>query len=132
MRSLQKHFDAFQEFLFLQPNLLDIICISETRIKKDAVSTINIPGYVFIHNDSHTNARGIAMYISNTIQYNLLADMRMDITGCETIWINIPQSNLVIGTIYRHPKNDIQTFNDILNSNLEQLKSNKVFQTRRL
>ena len=35
--------------------------------------------------------------------------MQMDITGCENIWINILESN-IIGTIYRHPKNDIPTF----------------------
>ena len=62
MRSLQKHFDAFQEFLFLQPNLPNIICISETRIRNHAVSNINIPGYSFIH-----DAGGAAMYISNMI-----------------------------------------------------------------
>ena len=53
--------------------------------------------------------------------------MRTDITGSENIWIDIPESNLIIGTIYGHSKIDIQAFSDILNSKLEQLKSNKVF-----
>ena len=127
MRSLQKHFNAFQEFPFLQPNLPDVIYISETRIKNYAVLDINVFGYSFIHNDSHTNARGFAMYISIMIQYNLLTDIHMDITDSENIWINISESNLIIGTIYRHPKNDIQTSNNILSSKLEQLKSIKSF-----
>ena len=89
--------------------------------------TLIFPSYAFIHNNSHTKAGMVAMYILSMIQYNLVADMHMNITGCKNIWINIPKLNLIIGTIYKHSKNDIQIFNDILNSNLEQLKSNKVF-----
>ena len=95
--------------------------------KKSCSLNINISGYSFIHNDSHTNAGDVAMYISNMIQCNLLVDIQMDITDCENIWTNITESNLIIGSIYRHIKNDVQTFNNILNSNLEQLKSNKAF-----
>ena len=34
----------------------------------------------------------------------------MDTDDCENIWIKIKDSNVVIGTIYRHPKNDLRKF----------------------
>ena len=36
-------------------------------------------------------------------------------------------SNLIISTIYRHQKNDAQVFIDALNTNIEKVRSNKVF-----
>ena len=45
--------------------------------------------------------------------------------GCENIWIKIKDFNVIIGTIYIHPKNDLQKFVVGLNTSLEKLKNNK-------
>ena len=85
MRSRQKHFDAFQEFLVLQPNLPDIICISETRIKDHGFLNINIPGYSFIDDESHTNAGRVVIRgkprksAINITKYQLWSPSRLSI-----------------------------------------------------
>lgn len=67
------------------------------------------------------------MYISDAIKYSLYVEAHIEIDGCENIWIKILGSNVVIGTIYRHPRNDVEIFLETLNKNLENLKNNKVF-----
>ena len=51
----------------------------------------------------------------------------MDTNGCENIWIKIKDSNVIIGTIYGHPKNDLRKFIVELNTSLEKLKNNTVY-----
>ena len=104
IRSLQKNFDFLHDFLSLLHSSPDIICLPETRLKEQPLININIPGYSFIHTDSLTNAGGVAMYISTAIQHSILTDVQMDTDGCENIWIKIKDSNVIIRTIYRHPK----------------------------
>ena len=108
----------------LQQSSPDIKYLSETRLKEQSLININIPGYSFIHTDSPTNAGGVAMYISTATQHSILTDIQMDTDGCENIWIKIKDSNVIIGTIYRHPKNDLQKFIVELNTSLEKLKNN--------
>ena len=48
----------------------------------------------------------------------------MDTDGYENIWIKIKDSNVIIGTIYRHPKNDLRKFITELNTSLEKIENN--------
>ena len=127
VRSLQKNFDAFYEFLCNQPSSPDIICVTETRLKTQPSLNIDISGYTFVHIDSPTTAGGVAMYISNALQFSVLNNLQLTVNECENIWIKLHDSNLIISTIYRHPKNDALVFIDALNTNLEKVRSNKVF-----
>ena len=71
-----------------------------------------------------TNAGGVAMYISTTIQHSILTEVQKDTDGCENIWIKIKDSNVIISTIYRHPKNDLRKFIIELNTSREKIKNN--------
>ena len=95
---------------------------SETRLQEQPLINIDIFGCSFIHNDSPTNAGGVTMYISTAIQHSILTEVQMDKDGCKNIWIKRKDSNVIIGTIYRHPKNDLQKFIVGLNTSLEKLK----------
>ena len=126
--SLQKNFDAFHEFLCNQPCSPDIICVTETRFNKNQpLLNIDISGYTFIHIDSPTTAGGVAMYINNALQFSVITNLQLTVNECENIWIKLHDSNVIISTIYRHPKNDAQVFIDALNTNLEKVRNNKVF-----
>ena len=127
IRSLQKHYESLYEFLNSFDKTTDFICISETRLKQGPLITVNLPGFQLLHNDSPTNAGGVAIYIAVSIAFEYLPDLQIDIKGCENIWIKLCQSNIVIVTIYRHPQNDAQTFLDSLDQHLDLLKNNKVF-----
>ena len=65
--------------------------------------------------------------ICNALQFYVLNNLQLTLNDCEMIWIKLRDSNLIISTIYRHPKNDAQVFIDALNTILKKVKSNKVF-----
>ena len=129
VRSLHKSFDAFHEFLCNQPCSPDIICVTETRLKNQPLLNIDISGYryTFIHIDSPTTVGGVSMYISNALQFSVITNLQLAVNECENIWIKLHDSNVIISTIYRHPKNDAQVLIDALNTNLEKVRSNKVY-----
>ena len=122
VRSLQKNFDAFHEFHCNQPCSPDIICVTETRLKNQPLLNIDVSGYTFVHIDSPTTAGGVAMYISSALQFSVITNLQLIVNECENIWMKLHDSNIIITTIYRHPKNDAQVFIDALNTNLEKLE----------
>ena len=67
----------------------DILCVSEAKIKISPLINISLPGYEFFHFDSSTNTGGVAIYISNQLQYDLIYDFNFDVLSCEDIWINV-------------------------------------------
>ena len=63
---LKKNKDKIEE-LFNEINYLpEIIAISESNIKSTTVDNLSLTDYAFIHNDSTTNAGGVAIYIKKT------------------------------------------------------------------
>ena len=70
IRSIQNHnnFESLQKLLQNFNRLPDILCISETRLKRDSITAnILLLNYDFIHQDSPINAGGVAMYINDLI-----------------------------------------------------------------
>ena len=100
IRSLQAKFDSLQEFLCLQPNLPDVICLTETRLKQQLLLNVNLSEYSLIHNDSPTNAGGVAMYLSEQIRYEVLTEMHMDFSGCENIWVKLIDFNVILANFH--------------------------------
>ena len=101
--------------------------MTETRLKTQPLLNIEISGNTFVHIDSPTTAGGVVMYISNALQFSVLNSIQLTVNECENIWIKLLDSDLIISTIYRHPKNDAQVLVKALNTNLETVKTNKVF-----
>ena len=125
----QNNFESLQELLQSFNRLPDILCISETKLKRDIITAnILLPGYDIIHQDSPTKAGGVAMYINNRIQYEQINDLQLNIEGCKDIWIKLCESNVIVSAIYRHPKSNIDDFTTALNTTYEKL-SNKIFYT---
>ena len=55
-----------------------IICITETKLKGIPVVNISLPGYVFIHENSSTNAGGIGIYISKNLTVSFVAKVTVE------------------------------------------------------
>ena len=122
IRSLQKNFDNLLEFMNMLIVLPDIICLSETRLKSDPVLNVNIPGYTFIHKPSNTNAGGVAMYINNQLQFEILHDCQLALqNGCEDLWIKLSKSKFIIGVTYRHPNCPLNNFLDALDNTIYKI-----------
>jgi len=82
--------------------------------------------YQLIHNDSPTNAGGVAMYISIDIKFEQLAKFELGINGCEDLWIKLTDCNVILSTIHRHPKADLSNFISAFSTTLQEL-DNRTF-----
>ena len=96
-RSFSKNLDKIEEFLNDMTRFPDAIAISETKLNSNSSSNNNIPHYNFLHNDSPTNAGGVAFYIKDTSQFPLRDDLSLNLPNCEYIWIQIKckMSNII-------------------------------------
>jgi len=91
------------------------IATSETKLKSNYISIVDIPGFNFIHNPSQTNPGGVGLYINSNLTYQPRNDLNRNNRGCESLFIDIPNSSgklFIIGVIYRHPTYAFQPFKD--------------------
>ena len=115
--SLASHIHELKLFLSLLKVSFDIICISESRISKHNLPTINIniPGYNTEHTPTESKAGGTLMYISEKISYKICNDLNIyNPKQLESIFIEILRPDLpggIVGTIYKHPSMNVFTFN---------------------
>jgi len=88
----------------------------------------NRVGYSFLHSDSDTLAGGVGIYINNSLLFQLRNDIPTMIVNSESLWIEVCVCNkkCVIGVIYRHPSNDIQSFTHNLSETLHYLEQLKI------
>ena len=49
IRSLNKNFDKFYDFIQSLSYTPDVVCLSELRIKKLSLINVNLPGYTFLN-----------------------------------------------------------------------------------
>ena len=116
--SLPFHYEDLHSFLVNMPTKPSIFGISESKLKKDIPSLINIslPGYNLEKTDTESASGGTLLYISNNLNYINRQDLNLYKTKeLETTFIEVilpkQKRNLVVGTIYRHPCMDKDEFN---------------------
>ena len=125
IRSLDKNFDKLYDFLLCLPFTHDVLCLSASCIKRQAL--INLSGYSFVNVDPVGNAGGVAMYVRKDLK--ITQEQNIHLHGCESLWLTLyqPSTNkkLTIATIYRHPIQATDKFvEDFLNC-LEKLTYEK-------
>ena len=81
VRLLQKNFDSYYESLQLLSTLLQIICISETKINKEPLTNISISNYSFVCANSNTRAGGVGFYLNNSISYKIIGKNLLKTAG---------------------------------------------------
>ena len=115
--SLASHIHELKLFLNLLKVSFNIICISESRISRHNLPTINInrPGYNIEHTPTESKAGGTLMYISEKIGYKIRSDLNIyNPKQLESIFIEILRPDLpggIVGTTYKHPSTSVSTFN---------------------
>ena len=88
------------------------MAFSDTQTKKDSVKIPKTPiGYHdFEFTPSPTQAGGVGFFVKETLDYDLLPELKLNLDLCEDIWVRVKNVNntkfnkngLVIGVIYRH------------------------------
>ena len=129
VRSLQKNFDSLYDFFQSLKFLPHVICLSETRLKNQPSTNLNIPNYGFVHVDSDTSAGGVGLYILNSVNYKI-RENQYQLANSESFWINIilnKTSSCILGVVYRHPSAaHVDAFIDNLSTCLTKSKSKLV------
>ena len=123
VRSLHKNFDLLCEFIESLNFLPHVICLSETRVKKDSLINIELTNYIFFHVNSKSNAGGVAIYIRNNLNYEIFQNQHVLPTS-ESLWIIITEHFLSYteGVKYRHPSSgDVKAFIEDLSICLKEL-----------
>ena len=113
------------------------IALTESRIKKNSVSLINIAleNYSIEHTPTEIAAEGALLYINKRLSYHPRNDLNIYMPGkWESKFTEIvcPKScYIIVGCIYKHPSLQMNNFtNDIILSLLEKLNkenSKKIF-----
>ena len=129
IRSLGANFHKFDEIFQNCSVLPDIFAFTETKLDEDK-SIPEIKGYKFESLDSVTSCGGVGMYISEQLNYTLRPDLSLKSKQSEDLSIDISaKSNksakgdgkLVVGVIYRHPRQNYSVFCDKLCNTLHLL-----------
>ena len=124
--SLTKNFDDFN---ILLSDLNVSFDITETRIKKDSPSPINLQlsNYSTEHIPTESTAGGPLLYISKRLSYQLRNDLRLyEPVQIESTFIEIicsKSTNVIVGCIYKHLTLPINDFtNDFISLLLLKLQ----------
>ena len=115
--SLSKHFDNFTTFLSSLHHHFKVIAITESRILKGSYQpNFNLEGYHHYSTPTEAKAGGTMLLLSNTINSSSRPDLDkflykpklLESTFAE---ISLPkQSNIIVGSIYKHPSLNISEF----------------------
>ena len=130
IRSLQKNVDDFYHLLTELNTLPNLICLSETRLKNTSnLRLVNLARYNIVTKNSKTNAGEIAMYVSETLEFEVIQNCSINDPNCEDLWIKLRFKNsetLLVCGICRHPKANIYDFFDKLNNSLIKVVSDNL------
>ena len=117
--SMSKHFDEFCTLLSLLQHNFSFIGISETRFlnHQEPVLDFSIPGYSHISTPTEASAGGVLLYISNLFAFKPRPDLSKLVyqsKNLESVFAEIivpNKTNIIVGTIYRHPSMSFNSFN---------------------
>ena len=125
--SLNKDFEELQNLLQSTNIQFDVIAITETRITKNTSVTQNIvlSNYYFEHTPTESSTGGTLLSIANLLSYKTRSDLniynKFELKPSFVEIINPKKSNIIVGTICRHPKMDVTEFSNILNNLLKKI-----------
>ena len=92
IRSLEKNKSLLHDILSTVKTMLDIIEISETKINENTSANLNIPGYAFVNINSKTQAGGVALYVSDDLEFSRRSDLDISGDGIESCWIELART----------------------------------------
>ena len=125
IRSLNKHITDLHTFLSTLPFKPDVISLSKVRIHQP-LQNIDICWYNLIHAKSNYGQAGeVAVYTNVWLRFAQMKSFL--IRGSKSIWLKVGHQEsiktLVISTVYRHPKENVNQFVEDFSECLEKLTS---------
>ena len=93
------------------------------KIDQPPISNTDLCGYQFLSQPSLSNARGVAFYINNNLNFNIRPEFTTT-DDFEALLIEVhnnSHSNLLCGIIYRHPNGDLERFIEYASSTADRI-----------
>ena len=123
------HADNIHEFLSQsKKNEFDVICISETSLRKDDVipDELKLAGYAEpFSTETISSKGGVTIFAKNSCNAFERADLKIQTKEFETVWIEINKKgtkNTIVGCVYRHPhSNNLDEFSEFITQCLTKL-----------
>ena len=128
--SLVAHIDSIKSMISEMGIKPDIICVSESRLIDKNIewqsALVSIDGYALKYDNSKTSAGGVAIFVSEKLNFNVKTELKLKVDDCESIFIEIYSSGngipskvtakntVLFGCVYRHPRWCTSTFVDNL------------------
>ena len=120
LNGLETKFEKVHNFLSNITIDLDIIALTETSQQSNDEqfkTNVDIPGYTLFSTPTKSSKGGTAIYCNN--KHDTIERKNLNITHdhYESIWIEIKNKNcknIIIGSIYRHPHDNIDVYNSYL------------------
>lgn len=127
-RSLTANFDEIK--MLMQKNNTDILCLSETWLSDlNADNQVHIDGYNLFREDYKYNRRGgVAVYVKEELSATKLSHEIPSLERVEDVWLQIQyrkNPSFIVGSLYRHPQGNKETFvyiDKILNAIIKRAK----------
>ena len=131
IRSLNKNLDSLKDLLhYCSEFNFEIIGLVETWLKDKPQDYFHLNGYGIEFN-KRKNGRGggVCLYVKNDMKYHIRHDLAQinhpEHVGSFFVEIERTGSkNVIAGVIYRPPGQDVQEFNDFMNSLLSKVMHN--------
>ena len=135
IRSLNKHIGELTDLLNSLTQKYDVICLSEIwATNLYFLQGALTPHYKFEYeppNSSKTGGVGIFYKSHYKIERHNELKLETSTEPIEDIWLELSDTNQTfsIGVIYKHPKANINIFNNLLEKSLEKVVQSKAIQT---
>ena len=134
IRSIKQNVTKFETFLEMLNLEFTIIGLTETWLHDHDCNLYSLNGYHIAENHREScNGGGVAVCIKDCISFTKRCDLSVFNCDIESVFVEIDKNhvgaskNIVIGTIYRPPGNDLGLFNTEVNNLLDSLnKENKL------
>ena len=121
INGLEMKHDLLQNFLVNSSINFDIIAITETSLKNENnnfKTNICIEGYQNFSLSSKSNKGGSTIYAKSDLDILERTDLNISNDDYESIWLEIKNEkskNIICGSVYRHPHNNNDEFNNFFN-----------------
>ena len=115
--SLDKTFVELKNLLQSTNIQFNVVAITVTRITKNISVTqkIELSNYSFDHSRTESSAGDTFLYIANHLSYKSRSELniykKFELESSFVEIMNPKKSNIIVGTIYRHPKIDVAKIN---------------------
>ena len=108
--------------------LPNVITISEIKLHANSVSNVHISNHKLLRTDSNACVGGICLYVKDTIKFRLRNNLLLKLKHYEDLWLELEckGSTLTVAVVYRHPNQDMLSFQDKLGENLNNIENKKL------